>query len=98
MADKTGIATDAELMRGVGNRLRALRRARRLPITRVAQEAGLDRDTVSRAERGENPTLLTLVRLLRVHGRLNALDAFIPEPEVSPMAAVRARKGKARDG
>jgi hypothetical protein len=30
-----------------------------------------------------------VVRLLRVYGRLASLDAFIPEPEVSPMALIR---------
>ena len=35
------------------------------------------------------PRLLTVVRLLRVYGRLGSLESFIPEPGVSPMQLVR---------
>jgi len=65
----------------------------------VGELAELDRTTVSRAERGDNPTLLTIVRLLRVYGRLGALESFLPEPEVSPMARLEARQaGRRRRG
>lgn len=100
MRNTSRTATDTELMERVGQRLRTLRLAQPGPpsIIHVAAAAGLDRDTVSSAEMGRNPTLLTLVRLLRVYGRLDVLELFIPEPEVSPMAAVRERKREARDG
>ena len=81
--------TDSEVMAEVGHRLRALRKATGLNQTEAAERAALDRSTVSRAENGDNPTLLTLIRLLRVFGRLDALETFIPVPEVSPMALVR---------
>lgn len=83
--------TDPEWLEELGRRLRALRKSQRRTIVDVAREAGLDRETVSRAERGDNPTLLTLVRLLRVHGRLNALEDFIPEPLPSPLEALGKR-------
>lgn len=99
----TGISssdqTDAEVLRDVGRRLRALRGE--LRQAEAAQRAGLTRQTVSRAERGDNPTLLTIVRLLRAYGRMSALEAFIPNPQVSPMALLRARnrsRGKRPDG
>lgn len=62
----------------------------------VGELAELDRTTVSRAERGDNPTLLTIVRLLRVYGRLGALESFLPELEVSPMARLEARQAGGR--
>ena len=74
------IATDREVLETVGERLQALRRARGL----TQGEA---------AERGETPTLLTVVRLLRVYGRLAALEGFIPPLEISPMARLRERRG-----
>lgn len=86
--------TDPEILEELGQRLAALRKTTGLNQAETAQRAGLDRSTVSRAEQGDNPTLLTLVRLLRVYRRLAALDAFIPEPEVSPMALIRSRKGR----
>ncbi len=87
--------SDPEILEVLGRRLAALRKTAGLNQAEAALRGGLDRSTVSRAEGGDNPTLLTVVRLLRVYGRLSALDAFIPEPEVSPMALIRARKRKA---
>ena len=85
-------ATDREIMAELGRRLRALRKRRRLTMIEAGELAELDRTTVSRAERGDNPTLLTIVRLLGVYGRLQALESFLPEPEVSPMARLAARR------
>lgn len=83
--------TDPELLRQLGARLRALRESQRLTASEAAHAAGLARRTLYRAERGQNPTLLTVVRLLRLYGRLDALEAWIPEPEVSPMALLQER-------
>ncbi len=87
-------ATDRELLRLIGGRLEALRDARGLTQSEAAERAGLGRNTLYRAEQGENPTLLTLIRLLRVYGRLAALESFIPPPEISPMARLQERKEK----
>lgn len=87
-------STDREVLRAIGERLRALRKARGLTQTEAAERAGLGRNTLYRAEQGDNPTLQTVVRLLRVYGRLAALEDFIPAPELSPMARLRARKEK----
>jgi transcriptional regulator with XRE-family HTH domain len=84
--------SDPEVMEALGRRLAALRKSRGLNQSEAADRAGVGRTTVSRAERGDNPNLLTVIRLLRVYGRLDTLEAFIPEPEVSPMALIRASK------
>ena len=89
--DRTS-ATDREIMREIGRRLREMRRQRALTMIEVGEMAGLDRSTVSRAEQGDNPTLLTIVRMLRAYGRLEALESFIPDPGVSPMARLVARR------
>ena len=87
-------------MQHLGRRLRALREAHKLTTIEAGQQTGLSRRTIYRAEQGQNPTLLTLVRLLRLYGRLNALENFLPEPELSPMqlleAQPRRRKSKAK--
>ena len=85
-------ATDRELMQELGRRLVALRESQRLTMLEAAERAALSRQTLYRAERGQNPTLLTIVRLLRVYGRLAALESFIPEPEISPMAVLEERR------
>jgi len=78
----------------IGARLRAIRRNRRLTIAQAAGRANLNPSTVVRAEHGHNPTLLTIVRLLRVYDELAELDRFLVQPEVSPMAVIR--KARAR--
>ena len=83
------ITSDGEVLKAIGRRLAHLRKGRDLTQAEAAELAGVDRTTVSSGERGENPTLLTVVRLLRVYGRLGALESFIPEPDVSPMRLVR---------
>lgn len=85
-------STDREILESIGGRLRALRKARGLTQQEAAERAGLVRTTVHEAEKGENSTLHTVIRLLRVYGRLGALEDFIPAPEVSPMARLRERK------
>lgn len=85
-------ATDQEVMRLIGERLAALRESQGLPVMEAAERAGISRRTLYRAERGQNPTLETVVRLLRAYGRVAALDGFIPEAEVSPMAVLREHR------
>lgn len=90
--------TDREIMVELGARLRALRKARGLTLSETAARAELERRTVARIERGDNSRLETLIRLLRVYGRVEALDAFIPEPSVSPMTMLREREKRGRRG
>lgn len=94
MSSTYNYATDREIQEAIGQRLRALRKARGMSQEEAAGRADLARSTVHEAEAGKNPTLNTLVRLLRVYGRLGALDTFIPEPTISPMERLRERKAK----
>lgn len=84
--------TDREILEALGERLRALRKSRDLTQQEAAERAGLARSTVIEAEKGNNPTLETVIRLLRAYGRLAALEDFIPAPEVSPMERLRKRR------
>lgn len=85
-------ATDREILQEIGGRLKGLRQAHGLTQSEAAERAGLGRNTLYRAEQGDNPTLQTVIRLLRAYGRIEALESFIPVPEVSPMARLRERK------
>jgi transcriptional regulator with XRE-family HTH domain len=76
---------DGEILQEVGRRLREHRLARNLTADVVAERAGVSVTTVLNAERGKNPTLETITRILRVLGRLDALDGFLPSPTLSPM-------------
>lgn len=90
------MSTDREVQNLLGQRLRSLREERGLSALEAAAQSGLSRRTLYRAEHGLNPTLATLVRLLRLYGRLEALDALIPAPELSPMALLERSRGGPR--
>ena len=87
-------ATDGEVMAEIGRRLEALRKVRRVSQSKAAELSGVSRRTVYSAEQGENPSLLTLVRLLRTYGALGSLDGFIPETEISPIEILSRKKGR----
>lgn len=80
--------TDNEVIAELGARLRALRIGRDLSIADLAERARLNYKTVQGAESGGNPRLGTVVRLLRVLGRLGALETFVPPVTISPLDAV----------
>ena len=96
--------TDDELMREVGARLRSYRLQQNLTVVSVAERAGVNPNTVLNVEAGKNPRLLTILRLLRVYGRLDAVDAFLPASLVSPLSLakqlgrVRQRARPNKDG
>ncbi|TVP57699.1 MAG: XRE family transcriptional regulator [Gemmatimonadales bacterium] len=83
--------TDTEILGFLGARLAGLREAEGLTIEEAGEAAGLGAKTVWRAEKGQNPTLLTVVRLLRVYGRLEDLSILVPEAPPSPLQALRGR-------
>lgn len=91
--------TEHEIAREIGRRLRAYRLQRNLRTADVAARAGLNRNTVINAESGSNPRIDTIIRILRVLGRLDAIDAFLPAPSLSPiqlMRSVRSPRQRAR--
>jgi putative transcriptional regulator len=91
----TAETTDAEILRELGERLRSYRLQQNLSVADVAARAGVNPNTVTNAEGGKNSRLTTIVRLLRVYGRIEAVNAFLPPPQVSPLQLAR-RKGRAR--
>ncbi len=88
----TSALSDPEILAELGRRLRAYRLQRNLPIRVLADRAGITALTLQNAERGRNVTLETLLRVLRALDRLEQLDAFLPEPVLSPLALLDARR------
>lgn len=99
-----GTKTDTEVVLEIGRRLRAYRLQGNVSAEEVAARAGVNRNTVVNAERGANPRIGTVVRILRALGRLDALDAFLPPPGISPLQLIetagrpRLRARKRRGG
>ena len=98
-------ASDPDLQRELGARLRAHRIQQELTVEALAAQAGVTPLTILKAERGANITLRTLLRLLRALGMVDQITALVPEPAPSPMALLeekpappRQRVRKKRDG
>lgn len=87
--------SDESVLAEMGVRLARLRLDRNLTQSQLATEAGVSRRTVERVEAGESAQLASLVRLFRVLGVLENLDAFLPEPTLSPVEQLKLG-GKAR--
>ncbi len=89
------VITDFDVLREIGGRLRGYRLQRNLTSEEVATRAGIQVRTLLSAERGANPRLATVIKVLRALDRLDNLEAFLPPPGLSPMALLRS-KGKPR--
>jgi len=96
--------SDHEILTELGTRLGRYRLQQNLTATEVASRAGVNRNTVINAEAGKNPRLGTVIRLLRVYRRIEAVEAFLPPPGISPLELAetagrgRQRARRRRDG
>ena len=86
--------SDRAVLREIGRRMKRRRLDRNLTQQVVADNAGLSRTTVSELERGAPASLLTLVQVLRALGELEELDAFLPDPGLSPLELARMKGHK----
>lgn len=84
-----------EVLREVGARLKELRLQQNRRVRDLAADAGVSPRTIDRLEAGRNIGTENLVRVMRALGRLQAFDALVPVPEVSPYDVERLR-GKVR--
>lgn len=77
--------SDRAAMVLIGERIQRERLNQNLTQQELADRAGIGVRTVRSLEAGQKPTLETLVRALRGLGKLSAIDAFLPEPGLSPL-------------
>jgi len=89
------VDTTDEILRELGTRLRGYRLQQNVTTAELARRAGIGVATAARAETGRNTSMETIVKILRALGRLDALDAILPEPLVSPIQ-LAARRGRQR--
>jgi transcriptional regulator with XRE-family HTH domain len=61
--------------------------------TKLAERSGLGRATISRIEKGQAVSLLTLIQLLRALNQLDLLDAFQSVSKaISPLQLLKEQK------
>ena len=81
--------TDAAVLSELGTRLERTRLERNLTQRALAEEAGVERKVVQHLEAGDPTKLISLIRVLRGLGLLDALDRLVPEPLPSPIELLR---------
>lgn len=85
--------TDRVIVTHICSQLRQLRLDQNMTQEQLSERSGLGRATISRIEKGQAVSLLTLVQLLRALNSLNLLDAFQRvTPEISPLQLLKERK------
>ncbi len=76
--------SDAAICQMLGERLKALRLRKNKTQQALADDAQLSVGTIKALEQG-NGKLQNLVAVLRELGAFDSLDAFLPEPRMSPI-------------
>ena len=84
-----------DVLREVGVRLKTLRLQQNLRVRDLAADSGVSPRTIDRLEAGHSVGTENLVRVMRGLGRLQAFEALVPVPEVSPYDIARL-KGRVR--
>jgi transcriptional regulator with XRE-family HTH domain len=87
--------SDFAVVEELGRRIQRHRLNRNMTQAALARKSGMARYSVSQMENGGNFSCLSLVRVLRSLDCLGSLDAFLPEPGLSPLQLARMR-GKTR--
>jgi transcriptional regulator with XRE-family HTH domain len=90
-----GLLTDDAILAELGGRLAQRRLELQLSQEILAGQAGVSKRTVERVESGATTQLSTMIRILRVLGLLDRLEALVPEAGPRPMDLLKL-KGKAR--
>ncbi|NHQ59675.1 helix-turn-helix domain-containing protein [Chlorobium sp. BLA1] len=90
-----GLLSDEAILGELGKRLAQRRLELQLTQEMLAEQAGVSKRTVERVEAGATAQMSTMIRILRVLGLLDRMEALVPESGARPMDLLRL-KGKAR--
>ncbi len=83
--------SDKAILREIGQRLKKVRLRQNLTQEMLADRAGVNRTTISEMERGNPFGVLTLIQILRALRSLESMDAFLPDPGISPLQLAKMR-------
>jgi len=90
-----GLLTDEAILGELGKRFAQRRLEMQLSQEMLAEQAGVSKRTVERVESGATTQISTMIRILRVLGLLDRLEALVPVAGPRPMDLLKL-KGKAR--
>jgi len=83
---------DPAIVEEICDHIRQMRLNQNMSQEKLALASGLNRITISRMEAGRAVTLLTLVQVLRALDRLEILNVFREEPEISPIQLLKQQE------
>lgn len=83
--------SDRNFLEQVGAFVRQTRIGRSLTQQQLADQAAVNRSTISQIEKGESITLLNLIQILRTLQRLDVLSVFQTQAEISPLQVAEAK-------
>lgn len=86
--------SDKAILQKIGFFIQQTRIKENLTQGELAQQAAISRTTLSLLERGENISLINLIKILRILNALYVLDSFDVQEELSPMELAKGEKHK----
>ncbi|MGD9826578.1 helix-turn-helix domain-containing protein [Desulfobacter sp.] len=84
--------SDKAIISAIGAYIRHQRLEQNKTQAQIAEDAGINRWTVSQIENGGSITLATLIQILRVLDLLNLLSRFTIEESISPIEYARLKE------
>lgn len=97
--DDIYVLADAMIQQRIGSKLKATRLKQNITQQSLAESAEVSLSTVKKIENGEISSFGSLLRILRILGKLDALQSLIEEEPLSPNEyynLVHAAQKKAR--
>ena len=86
--------SDSSVIKKIGEFIRQKRLSMNKTQSQLANEAGINRWTVSQIENGQSVTLMSLIQILRVLDAFYVLDGFHFEEKISPIAYAKLNEKK----
>ncbi len=84
--------SDPAVVAEIGRLIKQMRLNRNLTQKQLANLSGLAWLTISRFERGQAPSIMTLIQILRGLDNLEVLNVFREEAEISPLQMLSLTK------
>jgi DNA-binding XRE family transcriptional regulator len=86
--------SDLAIMEQLGNFIKETRLQQNKTQDQVAQDAGINRSTLSQLENGGGGNMLTYIQVLRVLNKLHLLDNFQQKTVISPLKLAKLEQNK----
>ena len=88
--------SDKAIVRDIGKRIRQMRLNKNISQNTLSEKIGIHRVTLSKIERGQQISLLTLIQIMRGLGELQRLENIVLEDIISPiqLAKLQGKKRK----